>query len=163
VEYELYAGQSLLKTLEFSNVHLRNLRLSQVIDMADVTRLVNRVCEELPMPLRTAQLIFAYTSPLDIKFRMDEKRFDVDGDYNVRYEILKKRIDKATIRNGAQRLTLADHISIVYLQDKDREEYLGYLSYLRQAGYVDGKVEDLVLDPLQSVNGLRALRFKVQL
>ena len=163
VEYELYAGQSLLKNQEFSQIHLRNLRLSQLIDMADATRLIDRVSAELTMPLRTAQLIFAYTTPLDIRFRMDEKRFDVDGDYNVRYEILKKRIDKATIRNGEERLTLADHVSIVYLHDKDREEYLGYLDYLHQADYIDGQVEDLVLDPLQSVNGLRALRFKVRL
>ena len=162
VEYELYAGQSLLKTGHFNEIHLRNLRLSQLVDMCEATRLVDRLSEELPMPLRTAQLIFAYSSPLDISFRMDEKRFDVEGDYNVRYEILKKRIDKATIRRGAQRLTLADHISIVYLHDRDREEYEGYLNYLHQAGYVEGEVEQLVLDPLQSVNGLRALRFRVR-
>lgn len=162
VEYEIYAGQSLLKNQQFSDVHLRNLRLSQLIDLCEATRLVNRVSAELPMPLRTAQLVFAYTNQLDIKFRMDEKRFDVDGDYNVRYEILKKRIDKATIRKGTQRLTLADQISIVYLQDRDKTEYLGYLNFLQQAGYIDGEIEDLVLDPLQSVNGLRALRFKVK-
>jgi hypothetical protein len=163
VEYEIYAGQSLLKNKQFSEVHLRNLRLSQLIDMCEATRLVNQVSKELPMPLRTAQLIFAYTSPLDIKFRMDEKRFDVDGDYNVRYEILKKRIDKATINQGKERLTLANMISIVYLHDRDKEEYVDYLDYLHQAGYIDGEIEDLVLDPLQSVNGLRGLRFHVKL
>ncbi len=162
VEYEIYAGQSLLKNRRFSEIHLRNLRLSQLIDMCEATRLVQRTSEDLPMPLRTAQLIFAYTNPLNIKFRMDEKRFDVDGDYNVRYEILKKRIDKATIHQGAERLTLANMVSIVYLQDRDREEYEDYLHYLEQAGYIDGEIEDLVLDPLQSVNGLRALRFKVR-
>ena len=161
VEYEIYAGQSLVKDREFSDVHLKNLRLSQLIDMCKATRLVNQTSKELPMPLRTAQLIFAYTTPLDIKFRMDEKRFDVDGDYNVRYEILKKRIDKATIRQGAERLTLANQISIVYLNDRDRDEYMDYLDYLQQAGYIDGEIEEWVLDPLQSVNGLRALRFKV--
>ncbi len=106
--------------------------------------------------------MFAYTSPLDIKFRMDEKRFDVDGDYNVRYEILKKRIDKATIHQGKERLTIANMVSIVYLNDKDKDEYEDYINYLQQSGYVDGNVEDLVLDPLQSVNGLRALRFRVK-
>lgn len=162
VEYEIYAGQSLLKHHHFSKVHLRNLRLAQLIDMCEATRLTTRLSQELPMPLRTAQLIFAYTTPLDIKFRMDEKRFDVDGDYNVRYEILKKRIDKATIDKGEERLTLANMVSIVYLNDKDKDEYEDYLSYLEQAGYIDGEVEDLVLDPLQSVNGLRALRFRVK-
>ena len=163
VEYEIYAGQSLLKNQTFSDVHLRNLRLSQLIDMCEATRLVSRISRELPMPLRTAQLIFAYTSPLDIKFRMDEKRFDVDGDYNVRYEILKKRIDKATIRGGQERLTLADQISIVYLHDRDKEEYMDYLTYLQEAGYVEGEIEDWTLDPLQSVNGLRGLRFRVRI
>jgi len=162
VEYEMYAGQSLLKDKKFSAVHLRNLRLSQLIDMCEATRLVNKVSDTLPMPLRTAQLVFAYTTPLDIKFRMDEKRFDVDGDYNVRYEILKKRIDKATIHQGKERLTLSNQVSIVYLHDRDKKEYDDYLQYLQQAGYVDGEVEDLVLDPLQSVNGLRALRFRVR-
>ncbi|MTB49489.1 GAF domain-containing protein [Lewinella sp. W8] len=162
VEYEIYAGQSLLKNQTFSDIHLRNLRLSQLIDMCDATRLVKEVSETLPMPLRTAQLIFAYTTPLDIRFRMDEKRFDVDGDYNVRYEILKKRIDKATINGGTERLTQAGMISIVYLQEAALEEYNDHLHYLHQAGYVEGEIEELVLDPLQSVNGLRALRFRVK-
>ncbi len=54
-------------------------------------------------------------------------------------------------------------ISIVYHQDRDKEEYVDYLDYLHQAGYIDGEIEDLVLDPLQSVNGLRGLRFRVKL
>lgn len=162
VEYEIYAGQSLLKRQKFSPIHLKNLRLSQLVDLCDLTRRVAEHSETLPMPLRTAQLVFAYTSPLNIRFRMDEKRFDVDGDYNVRYEILKKRIDKATIRQGAERLTQPGMVSIVYLQDRDRDEYDEYLRYLHQAGYIDGEVEHLVLDALQSVNGLRALRFRVR-
>ena len=40
---------------------------------------------------------------------------------------------------------------------------MDYLDYLQQAGYVDGEIEEWVLDPLQSVNGLRALRFKVNI
>ncbi|NJB84262.1 GAF domain-containing protein [Lewinella marina] len=162
VEYEIYAGQSLLKRQKFSNIHLKNLRLSQLVDLCDLTRRVAEHSATLPMPLRTAQLVFAYTSPLNIRFRMDEKRFDVDGDYNVRYEILKKRIDKATIHQGSERLTQPGMVSIVYLQDRDREEYDDYLRYLHQAGYIDGEIEYLVLDPLQSVNGLRALRFRVR-
>ncbi len=163
VEYELYLGQSLLKSQEFSEIHLRNFRLSQLVDMCEITRRVGRLSEELPMPLRTAQLIFVYSSPLDIRFRMDEKRFDVDGDYNIRYEILKKRIDKATIHKGKERLTQPGMVSIVFLSDRDETEYRGYLSYLQQSGYIDGEVETLVLDALQSVNGLRALRFKVRM
>ncbi len=162
VEYEIYVGQSLLKHHQFTDLHLRNLRLSQLVDMCQLTRRVAELSPELPMPLRTAQLIFAYTSPLNIRFRMDEKRFDVDGDYNVRYEILKKRIDKATIHQGAERLTQPGMVSIVYLQDRDVDEYEDYLRYLHQADYIDGEIERLSLDPLQSVNGLNALRFRVR-
>ena len=53
-------------------------------------------------------------------------------------------------------------ISVVYLQDRDLDEYEDYLNYLQQAGFVEGEVEHLVLDPLQSVNGLRAIRFRVR-
>ena len=161
VEYEMYAGQSLLRKNSFSEVHLQNLRLSQLIHMCEITRLVDQLAPELPLPLRTAQLIFAYTSPLTISFRQDEKRFDVEGAYNVRYEILKKRIDKATVHGGTERLTQAGHIAIVYLQDRDREEYLAYLDYLRHQGLIRGEVEQLELDALQSVEGLRALRVAV--
>ncbi|MGB3548296.1 MAG: hypothetical protein WBA17_15090 [Saprospiraceae bacterium] len=161
VEFEMYAGQSLLQKQCFSPVHLRNLRLSQLIDVCEATRLVDRLGRELPHPLQTAQLVFAYTSPISIRFRMDEKRFDVEGAYNVRYEILKKRIDKATVNDGAERLTQSGKIAIVYLHDKDREEYLGYLHYLQRSGYLSGEIEDLELDAVQSVQGLRALRAEV--
>lgn len=161
IEYEIFAGQSLLRKNAFSEIHLRNLRLSQLIDLCDATRLVHKIGEQTPILLQTAQLAFAYTSPINIHFRMDEKRFDVDGSYDVRYEILKKRIDKATVHDGQERLTLAGTVSIVYLHDRDRREYLAYLDYLRQLGYLDGAVEEFTLDALQSVQGLRAIRFRV--
>lgn len=161
VEYEMYAGQSLLRKDCFSEVHLQNIRLSQLIHLCEITRLVNDLGPKLPFPLATAQLIFAYTNSLTISFRQDEKRFEVEGAYNVRYEILKKRIDKATINDGQERLTKSGHVAIVYLQDRDREEYLGYLDYLRHQGMIHGEVEQLELDPLQSVQGLRALRVAV--
>lgn len=161
IEYEIFAGQSLLRKNAFSEIHLRNLRLSQLIDLCDATRLVHKIGKETPILLQTAQLAFAYTSPINIHFRMDEKRFDVDGSYDVRYEILKKRIDKATVYDGRQRLTLPGTVSIVYLHDRDRREYLAYLDYLRQLGYLDGELEEFTLDPLQSVQGLRAMRFQV--
>ena len=47
------------------------------------------------MPLEVAHLILVQHMPMAIRFRFDEKRFDIDGAYNMRYEIVKKRIDKA--------------------------------------------------------------------
>ena len=162
VEYDLYLGQSLLRQDSFSEMHLKNFRLWQLVHMSEITRLVDKLGPTLPVPLETAQLIFAYTSPLSIRFRMDEKQFDVDGAYNVRYEILKKRIDKATIEGTKDRLTVAGKIAIVYLQDKDRTEYLEYLEYLVHEGYIEDNIEDLKLSKLQGVQGLRALRVTVK-
>ena len=49
--------------------------------------------------LDATHLILVNHAPLSIRFRFDEKRFDVDGAYNIRYELVKKRIDKARIRS----------------------------------------------------------------
>ncbi len=162
VEYDMYLGQSLLRQDSFSEMHLKNFRLWQLVQMAGITRLVHELGPKLPVPLETAQLVFAYTSPLSIRFRMDEKRFDVDGAYNVRYEILKKRIDKATVESTGERLTVAGKIAIVYLQDKDKVEYMEYLNYLVHEGYIEDNIEELVLGKLQGVQGLRALRATVR-
>ena len=163
VEYDLYVGQSLLQRGLFSMAHLRNLRLGQLIDMCEVARIVHNMQSRLPVPLTTAQLIFVYSNPLSIRFRMDEKQFDVDGAYNVRYEILKKRIDKALIEGTGERLTQAGKVAIVYLQEKERQEYLEYIDYLIDENYVTGEVEDLRIGKLQGVQGLQALRITVKM
>ena len=112
------------------------------------------------MNWRVASLILVHSNPMAIKFRMDEKQFDVDGAYNIRYEIIKKRIDKANIKNSDERLTTPGKISIVYSQDKDAEEYLKYIKYLQSKNLL-GEVEQLVLEDLQGVSGLKALRVEV--
>jgi hypothetical protein len=161
VEYNIYIGQSLLQEKKFSDFYLRDFRLWQLVNTCEITRLVVEESKELPVPLTTAQLIFVYNSPLSIRFRMDEKQFDVDGTYNVRYEILKKRIDKAVIKGTTERLTQAGKIAIVYLQDKDRQEYLNHLEYLIRKGYITEEIEQLELEKLQGADGLKALRVTV--
>ncbi|MEM9884413.1 MAG: hypothetical protein AAF849_00865 [Bacteroidota bacterium] len=158
VEYNIYLGQSMLKAHKFSPYYLKDFRLWQLICMCKVTQKVAAIQPDLPTPLTTAQLIFVYSDPLDIKFRMDEKHFDVDGAYNVRYEIIKKRIDKAYILGTDERLTQAGKIAIVYLHKKDRQEYMEYLNYLIDRGWISPAVEDLELGKLQGVEGLKALR-----
>ncbi|MFK7935890.1 MAG: hypothetical protein AB8G22_20420 [Saprospiraceae bacterium] len=161
VEYEIYVGQSLLKTDQFSPIHLRNLRLWQLITMCQLTCRVEELREKLPIPLTTAQLIFVYNTPISIRFRMDEKRFDVDGSYNVRYEIIKKRIDKALIEGTDERLTVSGKIAIVYTAEKDKLEYLEYCDYLLHKGYITDEIEELSLSALQGVQGLKAIRVTV--
>jgi len=110
--------------------------------------------------LRVASLILVHSNPMAIKFRMDEKQFDVDGAYNIRYEIIKKRIDKANIKNTNDRLTVPGKIAIVYSQDKDALEYIKYINFLQSRNQL-GKIEFLELEDLQGVSGLKALRVEV--
>lgn len=161
VEYTLYAGESLLNGKHFSELDLKNLKLWQLITMAGIAALTNKLAGELPITLETAQLILVQSSPVDIHFRADEKKFDVEGAYNIRYEIVKKRIDKATIKGTGERLTQPGTIALVYSQREEATEYKQYLRYLFAAGYLEGDIEKYELDALPGVNGLRAMRVKV--
>ena len=116
---------------------------------------------DLPMPLDPTHLVLVQTTPLTIRFRRDEKRFDVDGAYDVRYEIVKKRIDKAVVRDTGERLTQPGMIAIAYSQEHEAAEYRRYLDYLRSAGFVEDETEELDLEDLQGVFGLRALRVTI--
>src|SRR5205823_6487557 len=81
-----------------------------------------------------------------IRFRFDEKRFDVDGAYDIRYEIVKKRIDKAVIKGTAERITQPGKVAIVYSHPAEGHEYRGYIEYLQSLGYFTGEVEDVELE-----------------
>ncbi len=161
VEYDIYIGQSLLREGKFDEIHLRNMRLWQLITMCEITRLLENKQRELSLLLSTAQLILVHGTPLSIRFRLDEKQFDVDGAYNIRYAILKKRIDKALIEGTGQRLTQRGKVAIVYSHEKDKLEYTTYLEYLIQKGYITDEIEELNLGKMQGVQGLKALRCTV--
>jgi hypothetical protein len=85
----------------------------------------------------------------------------VDGTYNIRYEIIKKRIDKAAIKGTAERVTQPGRIAIIYSQASEAGEYREYIEYLRASGYLTADVEEVELEDLQGIQGLRALRVAV--
>jgi len=161
VEYNMYVGQSLVKKQNYSPIYLQNLQLWQLETMVGTERLVHSLKNELPLKLQIASLIMVHGSPITVKFKMSSKSFDVDGAYNIRYEILKKRIDKAYVKGEAQRLTLPGKIAIVYTQDRDAETYRRYLNFLANNGMIHPEIEELELEDLQGVTGLRALRVSV--
>jgi hypothetical protein len=115
----------------------------------------------VPIALDCASLLLVFSNSLSIHYRIDEKKFDVDGSYNARYEIIKKRIDKAHIKGTKERITQKGKLVIVYSQRKDELEYLRYLGYLHKKNYVDGTIETLTLEDLQGVVGLKALRVNI--
>jgi len=163
VDYSMYAGASLLEDGDFTALHLKNLRLWQIMVACGIAVAAERVKPRLPEPLDITSLILVQHAPLAISFRFDEKRFDVDGAYNARYEILKKRIDKAVVKGSTERVTQPGKIAIVYSQASEAAEYRDYIAYLQAQGYILDEVETLELDDLQGVSGLRALRVTVNL
>ena len=162
LDYNIYVGESLLKNGIFNKMCLSNIRLWQLIMMAEMTQLSSRLVSELPIPLKTAQLILVHDEPMAIRFRVDEKKFDVDGAYNIRYEIIKKRIDKALIKGSEERVTQPGTIAIVYTQSEVKLEYLKYFDFLQHKELIEKEVEELELEDSQGVTGLKALRIKVK-
>jgi hypothetical protein len=161
IEYDIYIGQSIAPDRPFDILYLRNLRLWQLNSMATIVQQTNALLPQMPEQLLTTQLIFVHSSSIDISFRKDERRFDVEGGYNIRYQVVKKRIDKVHVRETNERLTQPGKIAIIYLNEREAEEYRGYIHYLQEKGILNSEVENLDLEELQGVSGLRALRVSV--
>ncbi|WP_289055662.1 GAF domain-containing protein [Carboxylicivirga marina] len=161
IEYNGYIGQSLVKELEYSSIYLKNIRLWQLLVMVSVARKVRSLQADLPTKLDITQLILVHSKPLSIAFRQDEKKFDVAGAYNIRYEITKKRIDKALVKGTRERVTQVGKIAIVYSHADEIAEYKHYLDFMKAQGYISGQVEDLELEDLKGASGLKALRIEV--
>lgn len=163
VEHGLYIGASLVKDRQYDEMYLKNLRLWQLLTICEIAKRTNDLLPELSVPLETTHLILVQNAPLSIRFRIDEKKFDVDGTYNIRYEIMKKRIDKAIISGTSERLTQPGKIAIVYSQQKEADEYLKYIDYLKGKEIIKKEVERIDLEEMQGVQGLKALRITVNL
>ncbi|MEP7109720.1 MAG: hypothetical protein ABI760_17120 [Ferruginibacter sp.] len=163
VEYDIYAGQSIAPKIPFRISHLQTMRLLQLQSMAAITRLTHSLLPQLQHELQTTQLVFVHSRAIDISFRKDERRFDVEGAYNIRYHIIKKRIDKVHIRGIEERLTQVGKIAIVYYNEKDVAEYEAYISQLKEKNILLNDLEHLDLEDLQGVSGLKALRVGVRL
>src|SRR5947199_3376962 len=103
----------------------------QLVVLAKTARLTKKLESELSNLLQTTQLILAHSLPISISFRTAERKFDVDGAYNIRYEIIKKRIDKVRLRNSNERLTQPGKLAIVFSQSKETAEYLDYIEFLQ--------------------------------
>ncbi len=161
VEYTLYLGSSLVKDRTFDNFYLRNFRLWQLLTMCEIDRKIQALRPVLKTDLEITQLILIHDQAISLRFRPDEKQFDVDGAYDIRYEIVKKRIDKAYIKNTGERLTQPGKIAIVYNQAKVEDEYRRFFHYLAAKKLVTGEIEMLELEELPGASGLRALRIQV--
>jgi hypothetical protein len=163
IEFNMYIGQSLAPHKPFDELYVSNLKMWQLMLLVKASRLTHSLEKKLSLPLQTTQLILAHCIPLSISFRRKERKFDVDGAYNIRYEIVKKRIDKVHVRDTGERLTQPGRIAIVYSQQKELSEYLEYIEFLQNEGLLIGDIEHLELEELQGISGLKALRVQVNL
>lgn len=161
LEFNIYIGQSISPRKKFDEIYLRNLKMWELTVLTKAARITHTLEKELSHPLRTTQLILCHGQTLSILFRTDERKFDVDGAYNIRYEIVKKRIDKAHIKDTNERLTQPGKIAIVYSQAKDAAEYTEYIEFLQNKGLLKPGIENHDLEELQGVVGLKALRVDV--
>ena len=162
VDYNLYVGESIAEKGGFNKLYLHNLRLWQLQLVARVQWELDRVHHDFETDLLPTHLILVQDQPLSIRFRTDEKRFDVDGAYNIRYELVKKRIDKARIRTTGERLTQPGMLALVYSRQHEADEYRRYLEYLIDAGFFEGEIEQHELEDMQGVFGLKAFRVAIR-
>lgn len=158
VEHNIYVGASLVDGQEYNPVFLFNLRLWQLQTMIEMENKFYQYQENLPDQIEAASMILVFGNTLSIRYRIDEKRFDVDGAYNARYEVIKKRIDKANIKGTQDRITQKGKISIIYTNHESEKEYLRYISFLQDQNYLNDNVELLELEDVQGVIGLKAIR-----
>lgn len=161
VEHNMYIGESITREKSFNPIYLYNLRLWQLQVMCEMENSYYQSQSQYPIALDVASMILVFNQPLTISFRMDEKQFDVDGTYNARYEIVKKRVDKAYIKGTKERITQKGKIAIVYSQKQDEIEYLRYIKFLQSKNYLHDDAEIVELEDLQAVTGLKAIRVSV--
>jgi hypothetical protein len=75
--------------------------------------------------------------------------------------VIKKRIDKAHIKGGDERITREGTITIIYSKVEEEEEYRHYIQILQSAGLLTETIDHFEVEDLQGVVGLKGLRVGV--
>lgn len=163
LDYLIYVGASLRKDGVLDRFHVKNLRLWQFMMACGLAREAEKVKTELAVPLDTCNLILVNQVPIAIRFRYDEKRFDVDGAYDIRHEIVKSRIDKAAVQGSRERLTQPGRLAIVYSHQNEADEIRQHIDFMQHQGCFDNNIEYLDLEDLPGVRGLKAIRVGIVL
>ena len=163
VDYMMYVGASMMENQQLAGFHVKDLTLWQLLLSCGLAWHTEQVKPELKVPLDTCHLILVNHTPLSIRFRFDEKRFDVDGAYDARHEIIKSRIDKALIKGSGERLTQPGRIAVVYSNPAEGKEIQQHIDFLMGIGKLHDDLEFLDLDDMPDVRGLKAIRVGVNL
>lgn len=163
LDYVIYLGASMHRSSRLPSFFIKNLGLWQLMVACGMAWHTQQIKPRLAVPLDTCHLVLYNRSPLAIRFRYDEKRFDVDGAYDVRHEIIKSRLDKAVVKGDRQRLTRPGRVAVVYANPREGREIRQHIEFLQAKGYLLSDAEQLDLDDLPGIRGLRAFRVGVNL
>lgn len=163
VDYMIYMGASIMEDGAFHELYLKNLRLWQLQVACGMARRTEALKSSLKVPLDIGQLVLIQNVPLSIRFRFDEKRFSVDGAYDIRHAIIKSRVDKAVVRDTGERLTQPGKIAIIYSNTDEAREIQHHIRFLQAQGYLTREFERLEVEDLPGVQGLRSIRVGVAL
>ncbi|MGC8714633.1 MAG: GAF domain-containing protein [Leptodesmis sp.] len=160
IDHMIYAGQSI--DPNFSKFQLRSLRYEQLRAMCACARTALQLQQEYDTTLQVTHLVLVQDCTVDIFHdETTEKLFDVRGTRDTRYEIVKKRIDKARDEKTQARITQPETLTLVYSTHEELEEYQQYLHYLMREGLVDSLIEQGTVEALQGVTGLKFMRVRV--
>ncbi|MGV0938054.1 hypothetical protein [Empedobacter falsenii] len=161
IDYNLYVGRSIAPFKKFSYQNIREIRYWQLQAMISMEQSYKEIQKKTPLKVEVASLVFATNTTLDILFKLDEKRFDVNGYNNAKYEIIKKRLSKAFVKGTNERINLPHKICIIYTEDILKEEYTNYINLLIDKNFLKKDVEYLEIDDLQGISGLQAIRVSI--
>lgn len=160
MDHMLYVGKSI--DSRFSFFHLKSLRYEQLRAVCDSARTALKLKAEGKICLELAHLILVQHTTIDIFHDENTERvFDVRGTRDIRYEIVKKRIDKGVDLETQERITQPGKLAIVYSTEEEWEEYQQYLRYLARENWVESQLEMGSVAPLPGVNGLKYVRVEV--
>jgi hypothetical protein len=160
IDHMIYAGQSI--DPKFGSFQLRSLRYEQLCAVCDCARTAFHLQEKYSTHMQVTHLVLVQDTPVDIFHdETTERLFDVRGSRDTRYEIVKKRIDKAIDAETGTRITQPGMLTLVFCTEEEWAEYQQYLRYLTREGWVDGAVERGTVQPLQGVTGLKYARVRI--
>ena len=160
INHMIYVGESI--DSKFSVYHLRSLRYEQLRAVCDCARTAFNCQTLYNTQLEVTHLVLVQDITVDILHDENtEKLFDVRGTRDIRYEIVKKRIDKAVDEEARTRITQPGMLTLVYSTEEEWSEYQQYLRYLAREGWVDTEIQSGTVEPLQGITGLRFARVRV--
>jgi hypothetical protein len=160
IDHMIYAGQAI--DPNFTDFHLRSLRYEQLRAVCDCARKSFTIKAMYDTDMVVTHLVLVQAFTVDIMHdESTERLFDVRGTRDTRYEIVKKRIDKACHIETGERITQPGMLTIVYSTNDEWGEYQKYLRYLHREGWIDNQIEQGTVEPLQGVSGLKFARVRV--